>query len=95
MRLTLHPQGMAPRIRNLRQWRGHLLEQMERQIALMRSDALRELYEEVAAHPVPEAGDDDSRDHVACPWRSRWSSNTGARSCRSYRRSPRSTHRWT
>ncbi|MFJ8822889.1 helix-turn-helix domain-containing protein [Streptomyces sp. NPDC102467] len=53
MRLTLHPQGLAPRIRNLREWRGHLLAQMERQIALARSDALRELYEEVAAYPVP------------------------------------------
>ncbi|MXM67966.1 helix-turn-helix domain-containing protein [Streptomyces sp. HUCO-GS316] len=58
MRLTLHPQGLAPRIRNLREWRGHLLAQMERQIALHRSKALRELYEEVTAYPVPEADDD-------------------------------------
>ncbi|MFJ8079672.1 helix-turn-helix domain-containing protein [Streptomyces sp. NPDC096205] len=54
MRLTLHPKGLAPRIRNLREWRGHLLAQMERQIALHRSQPLRELYEEVAAYPVPE-----------------------------------------
>ncbi|MEU6064345.1 MULTISPECIES: helix-turn-helix domain-containing protein [Streptomyces] len=54
MRLTLHPEGLAPRIRNLREWRGHLLAQMDRQIALHRSDVLRELYEEVAAYPVPE-----------------------------------------
>ncbi|GAB2713955.1 helix-turn-helix domain-containing protein [Streptomyces bullii] len=56
MRLTLHPEGMAPRIRNLRAWRGHLLEQMERQMALYRSEPLRALYEEVAAYPVPAAG---------------------------------------
>ncbi|MGW0335004.1 helix-turn-helix domain-containing protein [Streptomyces sp. NPDC003011] len=56
MRLTLHPQGLAPRIRNLREWRGHLLAQMERQIALHRSRELRALYEEVAAYPVPEQG---------------------------------------
>ncbi|GAA3504669.1 helix-turn-helix transcriptional regulator [Streptomyces prasinosporus] len=56
VRLTLHPQGLAPRILNLREWRGHLLEQMERQIALHRSAPLRALYEEVAAFPVPEAG---------------------------------------
>ncbi|GCB44484.1 helix-turn-helix domain-containing protein [Streptomyces sp. NL15-2K] len=55
MRLTLHPEGLAPRIRNLREWRGHLLAQMERQIALRRSEPLRALYEEVAAYPVPEA----------------------------------------
>lgn len=51
LRLTLHPEGLAPRIRNLREWRGHLLAQMERDIALRRSDALRALYEEVAAYP--------------------------------------------
>ncbi|WAU84046.1 helix-turn-helix transcriptional regulator [Streptomyces sp. Qhu-G9] len=55
MRLTLHPEGLAPRIRNLREWRGHLLAQMERDIALRRSDALRALYEEVAAYPHPSS----------------------------------------
>ncbi|SED92353.1 DNA-binding transcriptional regulator, XRE-family HTH domain [Streptomyces misionensis] len=54
MRLTLHPEGLAPRIRNLREWRGHLLAQMERQLALHRSDQLRALYDEVTAYPVPE-----------------------------------------
>ncbi|MGW8801940.1 helix-turn-helix domain-containing protein [Streptomyces sp. NPDC055775] len=57
MRLTLHPQGLAPRIRNLRAWRADLLAQMERQIALVRSAELRELYEEVAAYPMPEGTD--------------------------------------
>ncbi|PZG87541.1 transcriptional regulator [Streptomyces sp. NTH33] len=72
MRLTLHPEGLAPRIRNLRQWRGHLLAQMERQIALHRSAALRELYEEVAAYPVPESGTEETADdmsYVALPLR--------------------------
>ncbi|MFJ9136265.1 helix-turn-helix domain-containing protein [Streptomyces sp. NPDC102256] len=55
MRLTLHPEGLAPRIRNLRAWRDHLLAQMDRQIALRRSKPLRALYEEVAAYPVPDA----------------------------------------
>ncbi|MFF7177850.1 helix-turn-helix domain-containing protein [Streptomyces sp. NPDC008121] len=58
MRVTLHPEGLAPRIRNLREWRAHLLHQMERQIGLARSAALRALYEEVAAYPVPEAAAD-------------------------------------
>ncbi|MEV5954920.1 helix-turn-helix transcriptional regulator [Streptomyces sp. NPDC051987] len=66
MRLTLHPEGLAPRIRNLREWRGHLLEQMERQIALHRSAALRELYEEVAGYPAPAgAGDSGPAEPVA------------------------------
>ncbi|NEB05416.1 helix-turn-helix transcriptional regulator [Streptomyces sp. SID13726] len=68
MRLTLHPEGLAPRIRNLREWRGHLLEQMERQIALGRSDQLRELYEEVAAYPVPDPGDTDREPDGPAPY---------------------------
>ena len=56
MRLTLHPEGLAPRIRNLREWRGHLLAQMERDIALRRSEPLRALYEEVVAYPCPAEG---------------------------------------
>jgi hypothetical protein len=50
---------MAPRIRNLRAWRGHLLEQMGRQLALRRSEPLRALYEEVAAYPLPPGTPDD------------------------------------
>lgn len=60
MRITLHPEGLAPRIRNLPEWRGHLLAQMERQLALSRSPALRELYEEVAGYPVAGSHPDDS-----------------------------------
>ncbi|MGV9312400.1 helix-turn-helix domain-containing protein [Streptomyces sp. NPDC003691] len=54
MRITLHPEGLAPRIRNLREWRHHLLHQMERQLALVRSEELRKLYDEVSAYPVPD-----------------------------------------
>lgn len=57
MRVTLHPEGLAPRIRNLPEWRAHLLHQMRRQLALLRSAPLRELYEEVSAYPVPGASD--------------------------------------
>ncbi|WP_326693663.1 helix-turn-helix domain-containing protein [Streptomyces sp. NBC_01766] len=64
MRLSLHPAGLAPRIRNLREWRGHLLNQMERQIALARSGPLRELYEEVAGYPYPGA---DAREGPGSP----------------------------
>ncbi|MEI5097597.1 helix-turn-helix transcriptional regulator [Streptomyces sp. PmtG] len=73
MRIALHPKGLAPRIRNLREWRGHLLHQMERQIALQRSAPLRALYEEVAAYPVEDPGEDTAADgqvpHFALPLR--------------------------
>ncbi|MFF0409824.1 helix-turn-helix domain-containing protein [Kitasatospora sp. NPDC004745] len=53
MRITLHPEGVAPRIVNFRQWRRHLLERMEHQIDLVRSEPLRRLYEEVSGYPEP------------------------------------------
>lgn len=58
MRVTLHPDGLAPRILNFREWRGHLLRQMERQLALARSEPLRELYEEVSAYSLPSGGEE-------------------------------------
>ncbi|MFB8143856.1 helix-turn-helix transcriptional regulator [Streptomyces parvus] len=61
MRLTLHPEGLAPRIVNLPEWRADLLAQMDRQIALVRSPALRELYDEVAAYPAPARADGPAR----------------------------------
>ncbi|MFJ9583702.1 helix-turn-helix domain-containing protein [Streptomyces acidicola] len=53
MRLTLHPQGLAPRIRNFGEWRAHLVERIERQIALRASDELRQLHDELIAYPAP------------------------------------------
>lgn len=61
MRLTLHPEGLAPRIVNLPEWRADLLAQMGRQIALVRSPELRELYDEVAAYPAPARADGTDR----------------------------------
>ncbi|GHC55190.1 helix-turn-helix domain-containing protein [Streptomyces cinnamoneus] len=54
MRITMHPHGLAPRILNYPQWRGHLLHQMQRQLALHRSAPLRALYDEVSAYPMPK-----------------------------------------
>ncbi|MFF8411312.1 helix-turn-helix domain-containing protein [Streptomyces omiyaensis] len=68
MRITLHPEGLAPRIRNLREWRGHLMAQMERQIAYARSDALRAVYEEVTAYPLPEPSAHDVPDPEPYPY---------------------------
>lgn len=62
MRITLHPDGLAPRIRNFREWRGHLLDQMRRQLALPRRPALRALHDEVAAYPLPPGGEERAGD---------------------------------
>jgi transcriptional regulator with XRE-family HTH domain len=54
LRLSLHPDGVAPRIVNLGEWRGHLLDRLERQIALTGDPALTALLEELSAYPAPE-----------------------------------------
>ncbi|WP_371502389.1 helix-turn-helix transcriptional regulator [Kitasatospora sp. NBC_00374] len=61
IRLTLHPQGLAPRIHNLPEWRAHLLERMRGQLAMRSSVALRRLYEEVTAYPAPDRPAADGR----------------------------------
>lgn len=51
LRASLHPDGLASRIVNLGEWRGHVLERLGREIAVTASDELRGLYEELAAYP--------------------------------------------
>jgi len=54
LRLSLHPDGVAPRIANLGEWRGHLLDRLDHQIALTGDPALAALRDEVSAYPGPE-----------------------------------------
>jgi transcriptional regulator with XRE-family HTH domain len=51
MRLALHPDGLAPRILNLGEWRGHLLARLRREAALRGDPRLDELLAEVEAYP--------------------------------------------
>ena len=51
LRLSLHPRGLAPRIANLAEWRGHLLYRLRRQVELTVDAALIELLREVSAYP--------------------------------------------
>ncbi|MFE3289129.1 helix-turn-helix domain-containing protein [Rhodococcus sp. NPDC059234] len=51
LRLSLHPDGMAPRIVNLAQWRAHLLHRLDSQIAATGDPALRELAAELSRYP--------------------------------------------
>jgi len=55
LRLSLHPDGLAPRIANLREWRAHLLARLERQAAASGDAALEALHEELSRYPQPEA----------------------------------------
>jgi hypothetical protein len=51
LRLALHPDGMASRIANLPEWRGHLLDDLGRQVAASGDAQLAALYEELSAYP--------------------------------------------
>ncbi len=53
LRLSLHPQGLAPRIANHAQWRTHLLARLRRQIEVSADLTLSELLEELLAYPSP------------------------------------------
>jgi transcriptional regulator with XRE-family HTH domain len=63
LRVSLHPDGVAPRILNLAEWRAHLLERLERQIALTGDAALATLLEEVSGYPGPGAGGGNGNGH--------------------------------
>lgn len=51
LRVSLHPDGLAPRIVNLGEWRAHLLGRLRRQVALTADPDLRRLQSELRAYP--------------------------------------------
>ena len=51
LRVSLHPDGMAPRILNLGQWRQHVLFRLRRQADRSGDPFLHELYEELRGYP--------------------------------------------
>jgi len=53
LRLSLHPDGLAPRIANLGEWRVHLLARLRRQIDLTADRVLVDPMREVCEYPVP------------------------------------------
>jgi transcriptional regulator with XRE-family HTH domain len=55
LRLGLHPDGLAPRIVNYAEWRGHLLERLQRQVDSAGDPVLVELLAELRAYPAPPA----------------------------------------
>src|SRR5690606_2305988 len=54
LRLSLHPDGVAPRILNLGQWRAHLLHRLGQQVLATGDAVLQALQAELAAYPAPD-----------------------------------------
>src|SRR5699024_9078025 len=54
VRLSLHPDGMASRILNYRQWRAHFVERLRQQVAASADPLLIDLLDEVNEYPYPQ-----------------------------------------
>ncbi len=53
IRIALHPDGLAPQIANLTEWRDHILDRLDRQIEASGDAGLAALRAEVAGYPYP------------------------------------------
>jgi transcriptional regulator with XRE-family HTH domain len=53
LRLSLHPEGLAPRIANLPEWRAHLLDRLRHQIEITADPGLETLMKELRGYPTP------------------------------------------
>jgi transcriptional regulator with XRE-family HTH domain len=54
LRVSLHPDGLAPRIENLGEWRAHLLGRLQRQVRLTADDRLAALLDELRGYPCDD-----------------------------------------
>ena len=54
LRLALHPDGLAPRIENLGEWRAHLLARLRRQVAATHDPQLASLLTELKSYPCDD-----------------------------------------
>jgi transcriptional regulator with XRE-family HTH domain len=71
VRISLHPDGMAPRIVNLGEWRAHLLERLRRQIALTGDADLVALARECEQWPAPAGEEHAPGQEIVAPLRLR------------------------
>jgi transcriptional regulator with XRE-family HTH domain len=53
LRLSLHPEGSAPQIVNLADWKRHVLERLRHQLSESGDPVLEKLIEELQAYPAP------------------------------------------
>jgi transcriptional regulator with XRE-family HTH domain len=67
LRLSLHPLGVAPRIVNFAQWRGHLLDRLRRECVATGDAVLARLQDEVLEYPAPTEGAGEQEEDVAPP----------------------------
>jgi transcriptional regulator with XRE-family HTH domain len=71
LRATLHPEGLAPIIENLPQWRSHVLARVARDLELTADATLADLLTELRAYPGGEESLDSELPGVVVPIRAR------------------------
>ncbi len=59
LRISLHPDGLAPRIRNLAQWRHHVIGRLRREAAVSGSAESATLLAEIESYPGGDSGAPD------------------------------------
>lgn len=70
LRLSLHPEGLAPAILNLAEWRAHVLERLERQLQASADRQLAALLDELKSYPATDgAGGSERLGGVLVPLR--------------------------
>jgi transcriptional regulator with XRE-family HTH domain len=67
LRLSLHPEGVAPRIVNLAEWRAHILHRLEAQVEASADRVLADLLAELRAYPGGPARAHDAHGGIAVP----------------------------
>jgi transcriptional regulator with XRE-family HTH domain len=71
LRLSFHPEAMAPRTVNLGEWCAHLLERLHRQCEATADPELVKLYHELKTYPIPARSTPLAPDNVAIPFKMR------------------------
>ncbi len=74
LRLSLHPEGLAPQIANLAQWRSHLFARLRQQIDVSADPLLVNLLDELRSYPTAivaenDGADDEQKAHIVVPFK--------------------------
>ncbi|MBY2934319.1 helix-turn-helix domain-containing protein [Rhizobium leguminosarum] len=64
LRLSLHPQGLAPHIKNLSEWRAHLIGRLRQQFSASGDPMLDKRLKELLSYPAPKTAGEVHTDHA-------------------------------
>lgn len=68
LRLSLHPDGLAPRIANLSEWKAHVLHRLGQQLRASADPRLDQLLQELRTYPAPASERPHALSDIASPF---------------------------